>query len=178
MTGSGYPWAGAETSAVAQQLFAADRSREECLNPLATTFEIERRDLRQRFRVLASEKAYYVLPLFDLATAQEKVDFQCSGRHWRKAVIREIGNAGRELKITFTYQSTGGERPMFDCVARHRSVRRRDERDRKFGGNWTEAVTDAWYFDSQQLAARFAGFSGHLVHHAFGVLKLSDYGCA
>ena len=56
---------------------------------------------------------------------------------------------------------------MFGCVARHWIIRRRDERDRKFGENWTEAVTDAWYFDSSQLAARFAGFSGDLVHHAF-----------
>jgi hypothetical protein len=29
-------------------------------------------------------------------------------------------------------------------------------------------------FDSQQLVARFAGFSGDLVHHAFGVLTLND----
>lgn len=174
LTESVCPWAGVETSTIRQQLFAGDRSREECLDPLDTAFEIERRDLRQRFRVLASRKEYYALPLFDLATAQEKADFQYLGRHWRRPVIRETGDASRELKITFIYQPTGEEQPMFGCVARHWIVRRRDERDRKFGGNWTEAVTDAWYFDSQQLVARFAGFSGDLVHHAFGVLTLND----
>lgn len=174
LTESVCPWAGAETNTITHQLFAGDRSREECLNPLTTTFEIERRDLRQRFRIVASEKEYYVLPLFDLATAQEKVDFRYSGRHWRKPVVRDTGDASRELKITFIYQPTGEQQSMFGCVARRWIVRRRDERDRKFGGNWTEAVTDAWYFDSQQLAARFAGFSGDLVHRAFCVLTLSD----
>lgn len=174
LTESVYPWAGATTSTITQQLFAGDRSRGESLDLLATGFEIERRDLRQRFRIFPAWKQYQVLPLFDLATAQEKADFQYSGRHWRKPVIRETGNATRELKITFIYQSTGEERPMFGCVARHWIVRRRDERDRKFGENWTEAITDAWYFDSQQLTARFAGFSGDLVHHAFCTLTLGD----
>jgi len=130
--------------------------------------------LRQKFRVFASQKKYQVLPLFDLATAQEKLDFQYSGRHWRKQVIRETGDASRELKITFIYQPTGEEREMFGCVARHWIVRRRDEHDRKFGDNWTEAVTDAWYLDTPQLSARFSGFSGDLVHHAFCIAKVGD----
>jgi hypothetical protein len=169
-----YPWAGAETSTTKQQLFAGDRSRGECLDPPGAAFEIERRDLRQKFRVFALQKEYQVFPLFDLATAQEKVDFQYSGRHWRKQVICETGDASRELKITFIYQPTGEERPMFGCVARHWIVRRRDEHDRKFGENWTEAITDAWYFDTPQLSARFAGFSGDLVHHAFCIAKVGD----
>ena len=174
LTESVYPWAGAETSTIAQQLFAGDRSCGECLDPLAAAFEIERRDLRQKFRVFASQKKYQVLPLFDLATAQEKADFQYSGRHWRKQVIRETGDATRELKITFVYQSTGEERPMFGCVARHWIVRRRDEHDRKFGEKWTEAITDAWYLDTRQMSARFAGFSGDLVHHAFCTAKFGE----
>src|ERR1700741_1307646 len=89
VTESVYPWGGAETSSIAQQLFARDRSRRECLGLLATAFEIERRDLRQKFRVFVSQKKYQVLPLFDLVTAQEKADFQYSGRHWRKQVIRK-----------------------------------------------------------------------------------------
>jgi hypothetical protein len=174
LTESVYPWAGAETSTITQQLFAGDRSRGECLDPLATAFEIERRDLRQKFRVFTSQKKYQVLPLFDLATAQEKVDFQYSGRHWRKQVIRQTGDASRELKITVTYQPTGEERPLFGCGARHWIVRRRDEHDRNFGENWTEAITDAWYLDTPQLSARFASFSGNLVHHAFCIAKVGD----
>jgi hypothetical protein len=174
LTESVYPWAGAETSTIAQQLFAGDRSCGECLDPLATAFEIERRDLRQKFRVFASQKKYQVLPLFDLATAQEKADFQYSGRHWKKQVIRQTGDASRELKITFVYERTGEERPMFGCVARHWIVRRRDEHDREFGEKWTEAITDAWYLDTRQLSARFAGFSGDLVHHAFCTAKFGD----
>jgi hypothetical protein len=174
VTESVYPWAGAETSSIAQQLFASDRSRGECLDLLATAFEIERRDLRQKFRVFASQKKYQVLPLFDLATAQEKADFQYSGRHWRKQVIRKTEGASRELKITFVYEPTGEEQTMFGCVARHWIVRRRDEHDRKFGENWTEAITDGWYLDTRQLSARFAGFSGDLVHHAFCTAKSGD----
>jgi hypothetical protein len=46
-------------------------------------------------------------------------------------------------------------------------VRRRDEHVRKFSENWTETVTNAWYIDTRELSARFAGLSGDLVHHAF-----------
>jgi hypothetical protein len=167
VTESVYPWAGSETSTITQQLFAGDRSRTERLDLLATGLEIERRDMRQRFRIFPASKRYQVIPLFDLATAQEKTDFRHSGRQWRNPVIRESEDASREQKITFIYQPTGEERPMFGCVARHWIIRRRDERDRKFGENWTEAVTDAWYFDSSQLAAQVAGFSSDLIHHAF-----------
>ena len=107
LTESVYPWAGAETSTIVRQLFAGDRSCGECLDPLATAFQIERRDLRQRFRVFGSREEYQVFPLFDLATAQEKADFQYSGSHWRKQVIRETGDASRELKITFICQPMG-----------------------------------------------------------------------
>lgn len=53
-------------------------------------------------------------------------------------------------------------------------VRRRDEHDRKFGENWTEAITEAWYIDTGQLFARFAGFSGDLVRHGFCYMKAGD----
>ena len=56
---------------------------------------------------------------------------------------------------------------MFGCVARHWIVRRRDECERGYGVTWTEVTTDAWYLDTEQLSARFAGFSRDLVRHAF-----------
>jgi hypothetical protein len=174
LTESIYQWSGKETSTITQQLFAGDRSRVESLDPGAQAFEIERRDLRQRFRVFASRREYQALPLFDLATTQEKADFRFSGRHWRSRVIRETGEQNRELKITFSYQATGEERSMFGCTARQWTVRRRDEHDRKFRENWTEAITNAWYLDSAQLSSRFAGFSGAFVHHAFCVAKSGD----
>jgi hypothetical protein len=126
--------------------------------------------LRQRFRVFVAQKKYQVIPLFDLATDQEKADFRYSGRHWRdwtKQLTRGSGDARRELTITVTYQPAPEERLMFGSLARHWIIRRRDEHDRKFGENWTEAITDAWYLDTGQLSARFAGFSGDLVHHGF-----------
>ena len=169
-----YPWAGAVTSTITQYLYAGDRSRTASLDLLETGFEIERRDLRQRFRVFASEKKYQTIPLLDLATEQEKTEFRYSGRHWRKRVICQTQEASRELKISVIYEPTGEEQPMFGCVARRWIVRRRDEHDRKFGENWTEAITDAWYLDTRQLSARFAGFSGDLVHHAFCYAKSGD----
>jgi hypothetical protein len=141
---------------------------------LPTAFEIERRDLRQKFRVFASQKQYQVLPLFDLATTQQKADFQYSGRHWGKQVLRKTEGASRELNITFVYEPTGEEQAMFGCVARRWIVRRRDKHDRKLGENWTEAITDAWYLDVREMSARFAGFSGDLVHHAFCTAKSGD----
>jgi hypothetical protein len=177
LTESVYQWAGAVTSTITRQLFAGDKSRGESLDPLATGIVIERRDLRQRFQIFPTWKKYQVMPLFDLATEQEKSDFKYSGRHWRnwrEHTLGDPGHATRELKIDINYQATAEEQVMFDCIARHWIVRRRDERDGKFGENWAETVTDAWYFDSQQLAARFAGFSGDLVHHAFCIAKLGD----
>jgi hypothetical protein len=118
-----------------------------------------------------------MIPLFDLATEQEKSNFQYSGRHWRdwrKQAIGETGHASRELTIVVTYQPTSQEQLMFGFVARHWIVRRRDEHDRKFRENWTEAVTDAWYIDTRELSARFAGFSGDLIHHAFCYLIGGD----
>jgi hypothetical protein len=170
LTESVYPWAGVVTSTITQYLYAGDKSRSERLDPRTTGFQIERRDLRKRLRVLAARKKYQVIPLFDLATEQEKADFLCSGKHWRnwtKQSLREAGDPRRELKITVTYQPSTEEQLMFGCVARRWIVRRRDEHDQKFGENWTEAITDAWYMDSRELSSRFAGFSGELIHQAF-----------
>jgi hypothetical protein len=170
LTESVYPWAGAETSTITQELFAGDRRRRESLDPPATGVEIERRDLRKRFRILPAWKKYQVMPLFDSATEQEKSDFKSLGRHWRnwrEQTHGDDGHATRELKIVFNYQPMAEEQVMFGCVARHWIVRRRDECDRGYGETWTEAITDVWYLDTGQLSARFAGFSGDLVHHAF-----------
>lgn len=81
------------------------------------------------------------MPLFDLATEQEKSDMD-----------KRLATEDRSQ-----LSSDAGSK-MFDCIARHWVVRRRDEHDGKFGESWAETVTHAWYFDSQQLAARFAGF--------------------
>ena len=169
-----YPWAGAMTTTITHSLYAGDKSRTERFDPLATAFEMERRDLRQRFRVFASQRKYQVIPLFDLATEQEKADFRYSGRYWSKEVVCGTGDATRELKITVIYQQTPEEQLMFGCVAHHWIVHRLEEHDRKFGENWTETITDAWYLDSRQVSARFSGFSGDLVHHAFCYAKGGD----
>ena len=112
-----YPWAGAVTSTIGHSLYAGDRSRTETLDPPAIAFVVERRDLRQRLRVFVSKKKYQIIPLFDLATAQEKADFQYSGRHWSKRVNCQTARATRELKINVTYERTGEERLMFGCAA-------------------------------------------------------------
>jgi hypothetical protein len=155
-----------ETATIVHHLYAGDRSRSESVHPVAAGFAIERRDLRQRIRVLVGERKYQIMPLFDVATEEEKARFRHSGRHWRKRHDSLIGSATRQLKIDFSYQATGEEQSMFGCTARHWIVRRRDEHDSKYGGNWTEAITEAWYLDSEDVAARFSGFSADLVHHA------------
>lgn len=169
LTESVYPWANSVKSTIAQYLYAGDRSRTECLDPVTTGFEIERRDLRRRFRVFVAQKEYQVIPLFDLATDREKANFRYSGRHWRDWTSESRGpvNANRKLTVTVNYEPAPDERLMFGFRARHWIIRRRDEHDRRFGENWTEAVTDAWYFDSGRLSARLAGFSGDLVRHGF-----------
>jgi hypothetical protein len=163
-----------ETATIVHYLYAGDRSRSERVHPAATGFEIERRDLRQRIRVLVAERKYQIIPLFDLATEEEKARFRHSGRHWRKRYDSLRGSATRQFKIDVSYQTTGEEQLMFGCTARHWIVRRRDEHDRKYGENWTEAITDAWYLDTRELFARFSGLSGDLVHHAFCYAKGGD----
>ena len=176
LTESVYPWAGRVNTHISQYLFATDRSRTECLDPLATGFQIERRDLRQTFRIFAVQKNYQVIPLFDLATDQEKADFQDLGKYWRnwRRSTRRLTDATRELKITVGYELTGEEKEMFGCLARHWIIRRRDEHDKNFGENWTEATTDAWYLDDEQMSTRFAGFSCDLVHHGLCYLTAGD----
>lgn len=156
-----------ETATIAHHLYASDRSRTELVHPVATGFEIERRDLRQKIQVFVDKREYRTIPLFDLATEEEKARFRHSGRRWRKRYANLRGSAHREFKINFSYEATGKEQLMFGCVAHHWIMRRRDEHDRKYGENWTEAITEAWYLDSRAVAARYSGFSVDLVHHAF-----------
>lgn len=163
-----------KTAIIFHQLFATDRSRSECVQPISDALEIERRDSRRRIRVLVAHRKYQVIPLFDLATEEEKARFLHSGRHWRKRYDNEKRVASRELKISVVYQPTDEEPLMFGCIARRWTVRRRDEHDPLYGANWTEAITDAWYLDSRDVAARFKGFSADLVHHAFCYAKGGD----
>jgi hypothetical protein len=169
-----YSRSGGVTTTIVHSLYAGDGSRTERLDPPATVFEIERRDLRQRFRVFVSQREYQVAPLFDLATEQEMADFRHSGRYWHSRFSYPTRHASRALKIVFTYQPTDEQRSMFGCIARQWIVRRRDEPDRRFGENWTEAITDAWYLDTRDVSARFSGFSGGLVHHAFCYATVGD----
>ncbi len=172
-----HPWAGEQVSRVVQYLFASDRSRTECFDFSPRTIEIERRDLRRRFRVFPSNKNYNVMPIVALATEQEMADLRHAGRHWRgqrKHVVGEVQVKNLELKINISYQATGEEQEMFGCVARRWIVRRRDERDQRFGENWSEEVTDAWFFDSAELEARFAGFSGDLLHHGLSCFTSAE----
>jgi hypothetical protein len=163
-----------DSSGIVHYLYAGDRSRSERVHPTSTGFVIERRDLRQRIRVFSAERKYQVIPLFDLASEEEKAGFRHSGRHWRRRYESKTAHATRQLKITLAYQDTADEQLMFGCNARRWIVRRRDEHDRKYGENWTEAITEAWYVEFQEVAAQFPGFSGDLVHHAFCYSKSGD----
>ena len=156
-----------ETATIAHHLYAGDRSRSELVHPVGTGYEIERRDSRQKIQVFVDKREYRTIPILSLATEEEKARFRRSGRHWRRRFDSLRGTAPRECKITFSYEATGKERLMFGCAAHHWNIRRRDEHDRKYGENWTETITEAWYLDSQHVAARFPGFSAALVHHAF-----------
>jgi hypothetical protein len=168
-----FPSTGKITTVI-HRLYAGDRSRSESVQPLPTAFEIERRDLRQRIRVFVTQRKYQIIPLFDLATEQEKNRFLRSGRQWRKRYGTSGEKAARELNINFVYEATGEEQLMFGCTARRWIVRRRDEHDPGDGRNETEAATDAWYLDSREVAARYSGFSAELVHQAFCYVKGGD----
>lgn len=166
---------GISTRTIAQSLYAGDRSRTECLEPVGRAFEIQRRDLRQKFRVFPSSRQYQAIPLFDLATEKEKADFLDSGRHWRKRIATDTPAPPREVRISFSYRPTGRVQPLFGCRAREWTITRRDEPgDRKFGENWTQAISDAWYIDFAEVAAHFPGFNGELVHHAFSYAKTRE----
>jgi hypothetical protein len=162
---------GGKVTMVAHDLYAGDRRRSERIQPPATAFEIERRDLGQRIRIFAAEHKFQRIPLFDVANEEQKEKFLRSGRHWRRLFQSSEENASRTLTIRFDYNQTGDEQSMFGCTARRWIIRRRDEPDAGAGKNHAEAITESWYLDLAETTARYTGFSPELVHPAFCYAK-------
>lgn len=155
-------------------LLASDRCRVETLLPEATGYSIERRDLQRHFQVFVTRRKYQEIPIWDLISPMDQADFLKRGEHWRKHYDTIQNSATREFHIRFTYEKTDDQAPMFGVTARRWRISRRDTHDEKYGENWTEAITDAWYLDSDEVKLRYPAFSEKLIHHAFSVATGGD----
>lgn len=144
-------------------LLALDRSRVEFVEPKASGYQIERRDLKKTITVHTQLRRYQERPIFGLISEAEKERFIRSGRHWNKRRVPPTQPPGGKFQIRTAYAMTQEEGMFFGCLARRWKITTRNEREHTSGFDSTEIVTDAWYFDSEQLAQRYRGFSEKLV---------------
>jgi hypothetical protein len=144
-------------------LLAQDRSRVEFVEPMASGYQIERRDLKKTITVHTQRRKYQERPIFGLMSEAEKERFIRSGRHWNKRHVRPTQSPSGKFRIRTAYELTKEEAMFFGCLARRWKTTSRSERVHTNGFDLTETVTDAWYFDSEQLAQRYRGFSEKLV---------------
>jgi hypothetical protein len=145
-------------------LFAGDRSRVESGGGNAAAYTIERRDLKKRITVFPQRREYRELPLFNLIPEEEKARFLKSGEHWRRRHVPAEQPPRSGFRIKTVYEETGETSLMFGCTAHRWRIVRRDEREHAHGSDWSETTTDAWYLDSEELTARYSGFSSKLIH--------------
>jgi hypothetical protein len=147
-------------------LFAGDRSRLEAASTNAAAYTIERRDLKKRITVYPQKREYRELPLFNLISEEEKAQFLKSGEHWRRRHAPADQPSSGGFRIKTVYEKTPDESLMFGCTAHRWRTVRREEREHAYGSDWSETTTDAWYLDSEELTARYSGFSPKLIHRA------------
>ena len=98
-------------------LYAADRSRSGALTTEPHPYEIERRDLRLRYRVDPVRRTYQSIPLFQLISPKESARFMRSGEAWRKRRPHLQEGPRREYKLTTHSEKLPETREFFGCPA-------------------------------------------------------------
>lgn len=164
---------GERPKSVLNSQYAGDRSRIGTAGQLAS-YQIERRDLAQRFRIDPQRRQYRVLPILDLLPEKEKERFLRSGRAWQKRFAPEPGPDAREIRVQYRYEQTKDQKSIFGCKARRWITTCRSERRVAHGNIWDESIVDAWYVDSEQLEERYPGYSRRLVHRTHVTVKSSN----
>jgi hypothetical protein len=154
--------------------YATDRSRSGALTAEPHSYEIERRDLRLRYRVDAVRMTYQVIPTLHLLSAEESARFLRSGEAWRKHQPHFDKEPTREYRVTTHYERLLDNREFYGCVANRWRTTSRSSRETPFGLTWSETITDAWYLDSSQLQNLYPGFHPSLVPHGFAVATSGD----
>jgi hypothetical protein len=155
-------------------LLAQDRSRVEFVEPKAPGYHIERRDLKKTIAVYTEWRKYQEHPIFELISEAEKERFIQSGRHWNKRHVLPAGPPSGKFRIRTVYEMTQEEAMFFGCLARRWKTTSRSKREHANGLDLTETVTDAWYFDSEQLAQRYRGFSEKLVQQGLCYIAVNN----
>jgi hypothetical protein len=155
-------------------LYATDRSRSGALTAEPHSYEIERRDLRLRYRVDPVKRTFQSIPMLQLLSPEESASFLRSGEAWRKRLPHLEKEPTREYKVTTHFEKLPETRDFFGCPAFRWKTTTRSMRETPFGECWSESVTDAWYLDSAQLQALYPGFHSSLVPHAFALVKSGD----
>jgi len=154
--------------------YASDRSRSGSLTAEPHPFEVERRDLRVRYRIDPAKRTYQAIPLFQLLTPEEQVKFLRSGETWRKHQPHLRHEPSREYRLTTHSEKLIETRVFFGCPAFRWKTTSRSTRETPFGESWSESVADAWYLDSNQLEALYPGFHSSLVPSAFAIALSGD----
>ena len=155
----------ARPATVISSCFAGDCSRVGSLAQNAG-YDIERRDLKKRFRGFVSQWKYKTFPLLDLVSLEEKERLTQSARRWNKRHSQGEESATREFRIRIHYEKTSDEAVMFGCTVRRWVITRRDERYAANDETGTKTSIEAWYFDHDEFGRVYPPFSRQLIREA------------
>ena len=155
-------------------LYATDRSRSGSLTAEPHSYEIERRDLRLRYRIDSVRRTWQSIPLLHLLSPDENASFARSGEAWRNHRPHLQQQLTREYKVTTHSEKLPETREFFGCPAYRWKTTSRSIRATPYGQSWSESITDAWYLDSSRLQALYPGFHPSLVPSSFVIAISGD----
>jgi hypothetical protein len=155
-------------------LYATDRSRSGALTAEPHPYEIERLDLRVRYRVDPIKRTYQSIPMLHLLSPDENARFLRSGEAWRRHQPHLHREATRDYKVVTHSEKLLETRIFFGCPAYRWKTTSRSTRETPFGESWSESVTDAWFLDSTQLQTLYPGFHPSLVPSGFAIAMSGD----
>jgi hypothetical protein len=155
-------------------LYATDRSRSAALTAERHPYEIERRDLRLRYRVDPSRRTYQAIPMLQLLSPEENAKFLRYGEAWGKRQLHLQQEPTREYKVATHFEKLSETREYFGCPAYRWKTTSRSVRKTPYGESSSESITEAWYLDSDQLQSLYPGFQPSRMTQGFVVLKSGD----
>lgn len=155
-------------------LYATDRSRSAALTAEPHPYEIERRDLRIRYRIDPSRRTCQAIPMLQLLSPEENAKFLRSGEAWRKRQLHLQQEPVSEYKVTTHFEKLSETREYFGCPAYRWKTTTHSVRQTQYGECSSESITNAWYLDSNQLQSLYPGFQPSLITYGFAVLRTGD----
>lgn len=159
--------------------YAGDRYRTDSGEGPETGCRIERRDLRQIIEVLGKQHRYRLLPLFEVATEEEKEQFARSGRAWQTRHATDTKHPRLEYPVDITYERTEEQKTFFDMTATRWTICRTEEfRDTSAQpmrpDRESKETTDAWYLDAATVVARFPLYARKLLYQPRAMVVMNN----